>query len=528
MSEPTYTQTQQVKIIRNEALLEKAERLKPVLIEKQVVPTRLVDVQPDPKAIHGWQVVDAGTLDELTRRSLGKGDSVIVDFGDHRVGYLSFDVSPVGSPPDAPLKLKLTFGEMPVEMAEPFSSYEGWISSSWLQEELLFVDMLPARIELPRRYSFRYLKLEVVDSSQKYKISFRDLSVRAVTSADGAVLQPLNHPDPLLQKIDQVSIRTLEDCMQDVFEDGPKRDRRLWLGDLRLQAMANYETFRSNDLVKRCLYLFAGLPDERGRVAANLFIEPTVIADDTYMYDYSLFFAASLYDYYEASGDREALQDLWPTARKQIDLAWDYTSNGLVSVKSDWLPFIDWHPDLHKHAPAQGVLIYALKKGIRLAEAVGGPEGEQAAAVWKKAVTQAEKAAMEHLWDESQGFFVSGEECQVSWASQIWMALSETLSTEDNQKLLLRLLEQKPKIGMTTPYLHHHLVEALLISDLRTAAVAHLEFYWGAMIEDGADTFWELYDPADKSFSPYGNHLINSYCHAWSCTPTYLIRKYNL
>ena len=26
--------------------------------------------------------------------------------------------------------------------------------------------------------------------------------------------------------------------MQDVFEDGPKRDRRLWLGDLRLPIVA--------------------------------------------------------------------------------------------------------------------------------------------------------------------------------------------------------------------------------------------------------------------------------------------------
>ena len=26
--------------------------------------------------------------------------------------------------------------------------------------------------------------------------------------------------------------------------------------------------------------------------------------------------------------------------------------------------------------------------------------------------------------------------------------------------------------------------------------------------------------------SPYGSVAINSYCHAWSATPTYLIRKY--
>jgi hypothetical protein len=69
-----------------------------------------------------------------------------------------------GGPPDAPLKLKLTFGEMPVEMAVPFSSYDGWISSSWLQEEILYVDVLPGHVSLPRRYSFRYLKLEVLDT----------------------------------------------------------------------------------------------------------------------------------------------------------------------------------------------------------------------------------------------------------------------------------------------------------------------------------------------------------------------------
>jgi alpha-L-rhamnosidase len=25
--------------------------------------------------------------------------------------------------------------------------------------------------------------------------------------------------------------------------------------------------------------------------------------------------------------------------------------------------------------------------------------------------------------------------------------------------------------------------------------------------------------------SPYNSHLMNSYCHAWSCTPTYFLRR---
>jgi alpha-L-rhamnosidase len=63
-----------------------------------------------------------------------------------------------------------------------------------------------------------------------------------------------------------VSLRTLRDCMQTVFEDGPKRDRRLWLGDLRLQALADYVSYRNDDLVKRSLYILAGTATDKGLV----------------------------------------------------------------------------------------------------------------------------------------------------------------------------------------------------------------------------------------------------------------------
>ncbi|MCG7378760.1 sugar hydrolase [Paenibacillus sp. ACRSA] len=528
MSNTAKIQAHNVTIMRDEHLLAKAENLKPVLRKSEVLPNRLVEVRSDSESIHGWNVFEIGSAADLSNTKLGKSDSVIVDFGDHRVGYLSFAVSPVGSPPDAPLKLKLTFGEMPVEVAEPFSSYNGWISSSWLQEELMFIDVLPAKIELPRRYSFRYLKIEVLDTSPKYRVVFDSLSCHTVTSADRSSLQSLKHQEPEMEALDRVSIRTLEDCMQDVFEDGPKRDRRLWLGDLRLQALANYETFKSNNLVKRCLYLFAGLPDEHGRVSANLFIEPKLIADDTYLYDYSLLFTVTLCDYWEATGDQETLQDLWPTARRQIELALENVEDGLVQDRDSWWSFIDWHEDLNKQAPSQGVLIYTLKRAVRLANAIGGEEGKNCSDLWNKEIRFTENAAMENLWDENLEFFVSGEARQLSWASQIWMVLAEVLPEEQNRKLLLQLIEEKTLIGMTTPYLYHYLTEALLVAGLREEAITLIRSYWGGMIRDGADTFWELYDPHNKSYSPYGSNLINSYCHAWSCTPTYLIRKYGL
>ena len=57
------------------------------------------------------------------------------------------------------------------------------------------------------------------------------------------------------------------------------------------------------DLVKRCLYLFAGQTKDNGQVSACLFTEPKFIVDDTFLLDYSMFFGATLLDYYEASGD---------------------------------------------------------------------------------------------------------------------------------------------------------------------------------------------------------------------------------
>jgi alpha-L-rhamnosidase len=85
-------------------------------------------------------------------------------------------------------------------------------------------------------------------------------AVSAVSSVAVAAVPKLEVADNELVAIDRISKVTLRDCMQIVFEDGPRRDRRVWLGDLRLQVLANHCTFKDSALVKRCPYLFAALP----------------------------------------------------------------------------------------------------------------------------------------------------------------------------------------------------------------------------------------------------------------------------
>ncbi|MDU5950553.1 MAG: sugar hydrolase, partial [Paenibacillus macerans] len=188
-----------------------------------------------------------------------------------------------------------------------------------------------------------------------------------------------------------------------------------------------------------------------------------------------------------------------------------------------WWCFVDWHPELNKQASAQAIFIYCLKRAMVLARELSR---KNEAELIVERIHLLSKAAVTQLYDPGHGFFISGRDRQISWASQIWMALAEVLEPKDNDALMNRLFEKPPAIRPNTPYMYHHLIEALLVTGNKEKALEQMRAYWGEMVKDGADTFWEVYNPQEKKLSPYGSNLINSYCHAWSCTPTYFIRKY--
>lgn len=498
---------------------EKAGKLKPELRYTMKLPAELIRIERDGLE---WKSRREADISELPKFALKKNDKICLDFGEHMVGYLSFSIKAVNALPDAPAFLRLKFGEKLCEIAEERENYSGILSSSWIQEEYFHVDVMPAVIMLPRRYAFRYLEIMVIDTSSEYEVSIDKVVCKTVSSADLSAVPKFVSDNKLLCEIDRVSVKTLYDCMQDVFEDGPKRDRRLWIGDLKLQALANYETFKNYDLVKRCLYLFAGLVDKRGRVCACVYTVPDLVPADFALFDYSLLFVSCLYDYYRETGDRAFLQELYPTARRQLILSEERLDDDfIVRDSDDWWCFIDWNDRLNKQAGAQAVFIYTLKQARQLAVAL-----DEDTAEYDKLIQRMSNAAKALLWDREAGFFVSGQERQISWASQIWFVLAGVFDMEENRALLLRMLDSNLDIKLKTPYMYHYLIEAMLQSGMEEAAFDCLQKYWGGMLADGADCFYEIYDMEDKMASPYGSRIINSYCHAWSCTPAYFIRKY--
>ena len=506
----------------NHIFLDRADRNLPKLFEQEVTTRSIVSIVPDETAFWGVKAVPAGLMPEV----VATGDRFVLDFGQHCVGKLSFRFRHDQRFLDAPVRLRLRFGETPYELSRSFDSYHGGLSKTWLQEEVLNLDE-PGLVELPRRYTFRYLEVEVAGTPRPLRLS--DFAVRCTTSADWSRLAPLpSGTDPELAAIDAVAAKTLADCMQTAYEDGPKRDRRLWSGDLRLQALTDYTLFRNDRLARRCLYLFAACLEEGKYLPGCLYQKPTVFYDEGMgLTDYALLFCVSVCDYYQHTGDAETARELFPVVENQIHLALSLLDeSGVITFLDGWNCFIDWVDGLRCTTAVEGVLLYALEKVIRLAGALGQ---DTLAAQWQASLESTRTAAKKALFNHDKGYFCNTyDDYQYSVHAQVWMILGGVITGEEAVRVLNASLSAPEALQPVTPYMHHYVMEALRKLELRQQALDYLKSYWGGMVRQGADTFWEVYVPGKPEVSPYGDPLMNSFCHAWSCSAAYFIRTWFL
>jgi hypothetical protein len=201
--------------------------------------------------------------------------------------------------------------------------------------------------------------------------------------------------------------------------------------------------------------------------------------------------------------------------------------NGLFdseeATKNRWWLFVDWKIGLDKQAAIQGIIIMTMKNTYELAKLLGK---ENEVAELPQLIEKMTQAAKKNLYDSEKGYFVSGKDRQVSYASQAWMIMSGVANQEEGQKALKAIQNYPQTVKPGGPYLVHYYVEAMIKVGMKEEAKNEIKRFWGGMVQKGADTFWEVYDPENDFISPYRFHPLNSYCHAWSCTPVYFIRKY--
>lgn len=510
---------------RRAAWLKEAAASMPELRRTEHHPVRIVRSVADSTAFQGWRMEPSEPIEALYASSLKQRRKVIVDMGEHMTGYFSLRVNHTGMPADAPIRLRITFAEVPAELNTPFDPYPGGLSRAWLQDETVTVMRLPATVRIERRVACRYVMIEVLAQSS-FDFRVEDITLEAVTSASGEAPALAEGTDPMIRRIYDTGLKTLSECMQTVYEDGPKRDQRLWIGDLYLESLANACSFGNHALTRRCLYLLAALADEDGWLHATVYEYPQPEPQyNQHTMDYSLLYGVALLEYLKATGDMTTARELWPVVARQIEIASTYLRDYLYDMQKQpqwWLVF-DWKDDLDRHASVQGLMTFAVEHGWELAQMVGR---ERDVRDWPDLVKRMRRASRRAFYDADAGVVVSGPQRQVSYLSQVWMILSGTLSPKEGARAMTAVLNDPTACRPGSPYAYHYVIEALIACGMRDEAREQLIEYWGGMVGRGADTFWEVYDPMDDCKSPYGFYPVNSYCHAWSCTPVYFINTY--
>ncbi len=498
-------------LARRSAWLTAAERGRPALHQTQLGPVGLVEAIRDPQAFQGWRC--APLASPMMPLQIAPGSRIILDLGEHAVGRVTCAVHA-----SATVRLRWQFAELPAEAIEPFDPFVGTLPRTWLQDLETVHTGEAAPTTLPNRLALRYIAIE---HRAGPAATLTALSLTATSSAPP--LHTVVSPTAADPAIDRIGLRTLRNCMQDVFEDGPKRDRRLWLGDLRLQAQADSVTFRTPRLVERCLQLLAGVTREAdGVVPACVFLQPTPHHATEFILDYMLLFAACLRDLWDAGGDRAVIADLADLAFHQIRIALAFRGpDGAFCDPGGWWLFVDWRDGLDKQAAIHGGMAFACHAAAGLAERLGR-EAERNA--FSSAHRELQQAARRVFAPQVGVLWTSGPQRQVSWATHAWLTLGGCLTRGEAQAAFAALADHPTALTAASPYLVHHVVEALRACGAQSQAMAEIDRVWGAMARLGASTFWEMFDPADHRFSPYGTHLLNSACHAWSCGPAWFAR----
>lgn len=327
--------------------------------------------------------------------------------------------------------------------------------------------------------------------------------------------------DPELNRIWDVSLRTLELNTREFFLDGIKRDHWLWAGDAVQTYLMNYYSFFDSDAVKRTTRALRGA-------------EPVDMHINTIL-DYSLYWFIGIQDYYLYSGDRDFVKSIYPRMVSLMDfvLARRNANGMLEGLPGDWV-FVDW-ADMPKDGELSVIqLLFArsLEAMAASADIAGDPHK---AAGYRKLATDLKAKIMAAFWDREQQAFihsrVNGQPNRLVTRHPNMFALMLGYLDAPQEAAVKRLLMGDKAAKITTPYMRFYELAALAQSGQQAYVTGQIKDYWGGMLRDGATCFWEQYDPKQRGverYAMYGKAFGMSLCHAWGTSPLYLLGKYYL
>lgn len=329
--------------------------------------------------------------------------------------------------------------------------------------------------------------------------------------------------DEQMNRIWEVSKYTMELTSREFYIDGIKRDRWIWSGDAYQSYAMNYYLGFDSETVKRTILALRGK-------------EPTMTHINTIM-DYTFYWFLSIYDYYQYSGDKEFIALIYPRMKTLMDFVMKRRNkDGLLEgLAGDWV-FIDWAEGLSKKGEVsfeQLLFTRSLETMALCADILG--QQEDKAAFTKEASLMKDKF-MDYYWNQDKQAFVhsrvDGQQTDdVTRYTNMFAIFFDYLNPQQQAGVKKNVLLSDEVQKIMTPYMRFYELEALCVLGEQDEVFQQMKDYWGGMLQLGATTFWEEYNPAKSGIdhlSMYGRPYGKSLCHSWGASPIYLLGKYYL
>ena len=328
--------------------------------------------------------------------------------------------------------------------------------------------------------------------------------------------------DPLLNRIWETGAYTAHLCMQDDIWDAPKRDRGRWIGDLDVSGRVISDVFADKPLMESTL---TALIDDS---------HTPIDRDVNTLAGYSASWVTELADFYRHSGDQAYLKSMQP---KLVDLlhfmSEELNSDALFTNPGKHKVYVDWAEDLSSDTPNARAathleFIRGFEQGVWLLDQLGDSAD---AATYRNLVARMQSAAQHSLLDPATNTFGT------LWQTNSMAVLSGSATPDQRHEIWTRLLSQivpemsqqgNPKPPKTiTPYYGNYVLDAMAQLNHRPEALTWIRQYWGGMLEEGATSFWEGYDPRWPK-QDFHAHLqadgkegyYTSLAHGWAAGPT--------
>lgn len=349
--------------------------------------------------------------------------------------------------------------------------------------------------------ALRYIRVENAHSPQvKLQALFHPVTYKGAFAAS----------EELLTRIWMHSAYTLRLCMMNFLNDGIKRDRLPWAGDLAVSLMGNACSFADGEIVRDTLSVL-------GAVSARTAHINTIV-------DYTLWHLISHDLYQKFFGDLPFLEREYPRLADNLDYLLERRSaEGFLHVdrEGEWL-FIDWVPG-EKTTALQMLFIMALKAGEALCLRMKDPERAEQV---RKAAEKVEKSVKELCFDRERKLFAAAPGTKEFTRHANMLAVMAGVADDENAPSIAHALTGKELPPVGTPYMSLFESMAIARCGRNDDALQKIREIWGGMLELGATSFWEGFDPAHTG----NEHLVfyerpfgKSLCHAWSAGPLFLL-----